>query len=168
VALPTVTPIAPSRVREPFDPPDWIFELKLDGFRALAYVEGNACRLVSRRGHVYKAFTQLAAAITESLEGHSAILDGEIVCLNVRGEPQFTRLLYRRDVQWFYAFDLIWLDGQDLRGRSMRPVGRVHRRDRPVRASHSAAVLSPTERLLGRPTSRTQDSQLRNAPTGRS
>ena len=100
MALPTITPIAPTRIRAPFEHADWIFELKLDGFRALAYVEDNQCRLVSRRGHLYKAFGQLAAAIAESLKGHSAILDGEILCLNERGEPQFTRLLYRRDA-WF-------------------------------------------------------------------
>jgi len=70
---------------------------------------------VSRRGHLYKAFGQLAAAIAESLKGHSAILDGEILCLNERGEAQFTRLLYRRDAPWFYAFDLLWLDGEDVR-----------------------------------------------------
>jgi bifunctional non-homologous end joining protein LigD len=115
VQFPTVTPIAPTRVREPFDHADWIFELKLDGFGALANVEDGQCRLVSRRGHVYKAFGQLATAIGQTLEGHSAVLDGEIVCLNDRGEPQFADLLYRRDEPWFYAFDLLWLDGQDLR-----------------------------------------------------
>jgi len=72
VALPTVTPIVPTRVREPFDHADWIFELKLDGFRALAYVEDGVGRLVSRRGHVYKAFGPLATAIAEVLKGHSA------------------------------------------------------------------------------------------------
>jgi len=106
VALPTITPIAPTRIRAPFDHADWIFELKLDGFRSLAYIEADACRLVSRRGYPYKAFVPLAAAIGDALRGHSAILDGEIVCLNEKGEPQFTRLLYRRDQPWFYAFDL--------------------------------------------------------------
>lgn len=40
------------RIPEPFDHPDWLFELKHDGFRALAYVEGHQCRLVSRNGYV--------------------------------------------------------------------------------------------------------------------
>ena len=53
--------------------------------------------LVSRRGHVYKAFGPLAAAIAHTLQGHSAILDGEVVRLNERGEPQFTKLLFRRE-----------------------------------------------------------------------
>jgi len=57
VALPTITPIAPTRIRAPFDHAAWIFELKLDGFRELAYVEDGVCRLVSRRGHVYKPRT---------------------------------------------------------------------------------------------------------------
>ena len=108
VQFPTITPIALTRIRAPFDHADWIFELKLDGFRALAYIEDGQCRLVSRRGHVYKAFGQLATAIAQTLEGHSAILDGEIVCLDEKGEPQFARLLYRREPPWFYAFDLLF------------------------------------------------------------
>jgi ATP-dependent DNA ligase len=42
--------------REPFDHPDFIYEVKYDGFRALAYIEGGYCRLVSRKAHVYKSF----------------------------------------------------------------------------------------------------------------
>ena len=43
------------------------------------------------------------------------MLDGEIVCLNEAGEPQFNALLFRRARPWFYAFDLLWLDDEDLR-----------------------------------------------------
>ncbi len=42
------------RIPEPFDHPEWLWELKWDGFRALAFIEGHECRLVSRRGHTYK------------------------------------------------------------------------------------------------------------------
>jgi ATP-dependent DNA ligase len=68
-----------ARLHAPFDHPDWIFEPKLDGFRAIAYVEGGACRLVSRNGNVFKTFVPLAQAISQDLAGHAAILDGEIV-----------------------------------------------------------------------------------------
>jgi bifunctional non-homologous end joining protein LigD len=49
-----------ARLDAPFDHPDWIFEPKQDGFRALAYVEIGACRLVSRNGNVLKTFAPLA------------------------------------------------------------------------------------------------------------
>jgi len=115
VALPSITPIAPLGVREPFDHPEWVFEPKLDGFRALAYVENGTCRLVSRRRHVYKAFASLVAALASALDGRSAILDGEMVCVGADGQPQFYSLMFRRAQPVFYAFDLLWLDGEDLR-----------------------------------------------------
>jgi hypothetical protein len=68
-----------ARFDSPFEHPDWIFEPKLDGFRALAYVEGGACRLVSRNRNAFKTFEPLAKAIGQELSGRSAILDGEIV-----------------------------------------------------------------------------------------
>jgi bifunctional non-homologous end joining protein LigD len=71
--------------REPFDSPDWLYELKYDGFRALALIESGSCRLVSRNGHVYKSFPGLRASLAQL--GHEAILDGEIVCPNQDGRP---------------------------------------------------------------------------------
>jgi bifunctional non-homologous end joining protein LigD len=112
---PASHPSSPLRVREPFDHPESIFEPKLDGFRALAYIENGLCRLVSRRGHVYKAFPNLAAALAATLDGRSAILDGELICLGRDGRPLFYDLMFRRAQPVFYAFDLLWLDGQDLR-----------------------------------------------------
>jgi bifunctional non-homologous end joining protein LigD len=104
------------RLPEAFDHDDFLFELKMDGFRALAHVGPDETRLVSRRGHVYKRFTELAAAIHIELDCE-AVLDGEIVCLDVNGRPQFYDLLRRRSAPVFYAFDLLRLDGEDLRPR---------------------------------------------------
>lgn len=98
----------------PFDHPDWIFELKYDGFRAFAYVENGTCRLVSRNGNNFGRFTQLAGAIAAAVPGQ-AVLDGEIVYLDPDGAPQFYDLMRRRTPQHFCAFDLLWCDGQDLR-----------------------------------------------------
>jgi ATP-dependent DNA ligase len=50
------------RIPAAFDHSDWLFELKYDGFRALAIVEGHTCRLVSRRGHEFTKFTLLSSA----------------------------------------------------------------------------------------------------------
>jgi bifunctional non-homologous end joining protein LigD len=103
-------------LREPFDHPDWIYEVKYDGFRALAVVEHGACRLVSRNGNTFKSFPALTAALAAILPGSDAVLDGEIVCLGLDGEPRFFDLVRRRGQQYFYSFDLLWIDGRDLRG----------------------------------------------------
>ena len=66
--------------RVAFDHADYIFELKHDGFRALAYVDRDGTRLVSRRGNVYESFPRLSAAIGSEVK-HEAVLDGEIVFL---------------------------------------------------------------------------------------
>ena len=84
-----------ARLDAPFDHPDWIFELKYDGFRDLAYVEDRTAWLVSRKGNVYKSFPDLAAAIAGALPVRNAILDGEIVPLAQDGVPQFYDLLRR-------------------------------------------------------------------------
>jgi bifunctional non-homologous end joining protein LigD len=71
-------------VPEPFDHPDWLFELKLDGFRALAYIEGHHCRLFSRRGHVFKSWPYLNVN-SHTRSSVDAVLDRErITCLGSR------------------------------------------------------------------------------------
>jgi bifunctional non-homologous end joining protein LigD len=99
--------------RDPFDHPDWIYELKYDGFRALAHIDSGSCQLVSRRANVYKSFPGLCSSLAQL--PHEAILDGEIVCLDRGGRPQFDQLFYRRGEPYFYAFDVPYLDGRDLR-----------------------------------------------------
>jgi bifunctional non-homologous end joining protein LigD len=99
---------------EPFDDPDWIFELKYDGFRALAYVEEGRCRLASRNGNEFKSFSSLSQELGSAFAS-TAVLDGEIVCLDKKGRPQFYDLLYRRVSPVFVAFDILWRDNEDLR-----------------------------------------------------
>ncbi len=103
---------------KPFDSPEWVFELKHDGFRALAYIENGHCRLISRRGIVYKSFDNLKTAMGR-LRVKSAVLDGEIVCLDSEGRSVFNQLLYRKSDPVFYAFDLLWLNGEDLRDQPL-------------------------------------------------
>jgi len=108
-----------ARFDAPFEHPDRIFEPKMDGFRAVAYVEGGTCRLVSRNWNAFKTFEPLATAIAQELAGRSAILDGEIVHPGRDGRPMFYELMRRRGPFCFYAFDLLWLDGLDLRERPL-------------------------------------------------
>jgi bifunctional non-homologous end joining protein LigD len=113
--LPHIEPMKLSRVARPFDDPAWIYELKHDGFRGIASIEDGRCQLVSRRNHVYKKFGSLCDAIARDLRVRNAILDGEIVCLDCDGRSLFNELLYRRGKPVFYMFDLLWLNGRDLR-----------------------------------------------------
>jgi bifunctional non-homologous end joining protein LigD len=110
-----LAPMRLLRIPEAFDHPDFIFEPKIDGFRALAYVEGNRCTLVSRNDNVFKSWPQLAEEIAHAVRADSAVLDGEICCLDPDGCSNFKNLLFRRERPYFYAFDLLALDGHDLR-----------------------------------------------------
>lgn len=109
--LPQFQPVPLGRQPEPFSHPDWLFEIKWDGFRSLAYVEGGECSVISRNGNRFSSFGDLAAGINHGLNVGSAILDGEIVCLDRDGKTNFTDLLFRRGEPRFYAFDLLRLHG---------------------------------------------------------
>jgi bifunctional non-homologous end joining protein LigD len=98
----------------PSNDPEWIYELKLDGFRALAYIDDGSCRLVSRKGNAFKSWPGLCSAIA-GLRCDEAVLDGEIVSLDDDGKPHFYSLPFRRREPVFYAFDLLWLNGRDFR-----------------------------------------------------
>ena len=103
-----------ARFDAPFEHQDWIFEPKLDGFRAVAYVENGACQLVSRNLRSRHSSRWRRPSARSS--GRSAILDGEIVRPGPDGRPMFYERMRRRGPFCFYAFDLLWLDGRDLRG----------------------------------------------------
>ncbi|HZP33460.1 MAG TPA: hypothetical protein VFB23_08875 [Candidatus Acidoferrales bacterium] len=114
--LPRIQPINPQRIAAPFDHDNFVFELKHDGFRAVAYIEDGACQLVSRKQIQYKSFALLTSVMAR-LPVQNAIMDGEIVCLDSNGRSQFRQLMRRLKAEAvFYAFDLLWLDGADLRG----------------------------------------------------
>ena len=130
--------------KAPFSHPDWLFELKYDGFRALAHIDGKRTQLVSRNGHPFASFSDLGHAIAAALPyTQRAVLDGEIVCLDRKGRPQFKDLLFRRGVPCFFAFDLLY-DGKDRRRDAVverklelrRMIGRFSRTSRLRYADH--------------------------------
>ena len=88
-------PIRLSRRAEPFDSSDFIYEIKHDGFRALASVQAGECQLISRNGNVFHWFKELSAWIGRRFKA-DAVLDGEIVVLDEYGRSQFNDLLFRR------------------------------------------------------------------------
>jgi bifunctional non-homologous end joining protein LigD len=108
VLTPAFQPLPLSRARTPFSHPDWIFEIKWDGFRALLYSDSDGVRLVSRNGNVFTSFLRLCEGLSRDLKGRRCVLDGEIVCLDPDGKPTFKNLLFRRAEPVFYAFDILW------------------------------------------------------------
>jgi len=115
-----VAPQLATRVDHPPEDQGWVHELKYDGYRIEARLEGGAVRLLTRNGLDWTArFPTLAAAIGE-LRVKSALIDGEIVALDQRNHSDFALLQQlfseRRDDGLAYiAFDLLFLDGRDLR-----------------------------------------------------
>jgi hypothetical protein len=104
----------------PFDDPDWLFELKYDGFRALAVIEHGRAQLISRNGHPFASFAELAKHIAASVPNTNlTVLDGEIVCIDKKGKPQFRNLLFHRGDPCFFAFDVLTCDGKDWRGEQL-------------------------------------------------
>ena len=106
--------------REPFNDPDWLFEPKGDGFRALAYIDGHRCRLISRRGNMFKSWDLLCEKLAHAVRCDDAVIDGEIVCLRSDGRSYFDDLMFRHG-EWpmLMAFDLLSLNGRDLRQKPL-------------------------------------------------
>ena len=105
------------------NPPDgsaWLSEIKLDGYRFLAAIEDGRVLLLTRNGHDWANRMPSIAAAFKSLPVKSAMLDGELVSLRADGVSTFHGLQAalkdgRDDTLTFYAFDLLHLDGWDLR-----------------------------------------------------
>lgn len=100
---------------DPFDHPHWLFEVKHEGIRALAVVRQGETRFLSRNGQWLSGFRRLATALSRQLGVDEAILDGEIAVPDETGRTRLARLTQRPQQARFYAFDLVWLSGQDTR-----------------------------------------------------
>jgi bifunctional non-homologous end joining protein LigD len=114
-----IKPMLATLIKEPFDHPDWIYEVKWDGYRAVAEIRDGEVSLYSRN---LLPFDRKFSPIAETLRrfGFEALLDGEIVVVDDRGEPDFQMLQdYRKSGRGrlvYYVFDLIHFAGHDLTG----------------------------------------------------
>ena len=109
-------------VREPFDRPGWLFELKWDGFRAIAEIDRTGVKLHSRNQKEFKKRFSLIAEALANLK-KAAILDGEIVALDDHGHSRFEWLVNRgpqKGTLVYYIFDLLKLGYVDLRGKLLQ------------------------------------------------
>lgn len=113
----TIEPMT-ARLEPPDRRSDWQFEVKWDGYRAIAFC-GDMFRLQGRSpGDITGDFPEIAGLPNECPE---AIVDGELVVLDKQGKPDFQLMQARRERDLsanFMIFDLLWLEGKDLRTRS--------------------------------------------------
>ncbi len=104
---------------------DWLYEVKYDGYRILAFLEGNHVRLITRNGNNYTdRFSDVSASLLDWSAGRAMVLDGEMAVTDERGKTDFQALQnYLKNPKGknltYIVFDLLALDGADLRGRSL-------------------------------------------------
>jgi bifunctional non-homologous end joining protein LigD len=124
-----IHPMLATPATEPFDSPDWFFEIKWDGYRAVAFLDNGKMRLISRNQNDLTARYPELKDMPQFVRAKQAILDGEVVALDDEGRPSFSLMQQRTgfrpggqrgpvnaDVSvLYYAFDLLYLDGYDLR-----------------------------------------------------
>ena len=115
-------PMLATLVNEPFDDPDWVYEVKWDGYRALAYINQGQVEILSRNK---KSFNDKFYPIPEILKAwkFSAVLDGEIIVLNEKGVSNFNALQnWRSEADGelvYYVFDIVWYEGKSLMAMSL-------------------------------------------------
>jgi bifunctional non-homologous end joining protein LigD len=129
---PVVEPMLAVAHADPFDDPGWLFEVKWDGHRALATL-GGGTRLTSRSGRDVTAQFPELAGLHERLAARNALVDGEVAAIDAEGRPSFERMqarfhrspaeilreLRRLPPVHYFAFDLLWLDGESLMERPL-------------------------------------------------
>ena len=94
---------------------DWVFEVKFDGYRTLAYIRHGECRLVSRNEiDLTERFAEIAKEVVKATKSPNAVLDGEICRLDPSGRSSFSELQQGDGPLVLYAFDLLELDGVPL------------------------------------------------------
>ena len=132
-----VRPMLATLVSEPFHRPGWVYEEKYDGYRILAYKEGDRVTLLSRNGKDRtESFADVARAVA-SLSDRTLLLDGEAVAFDSRLVSRF-QLLQQGEVPVVYAaFDCLYREGKDLREKPL-----------PVRRAALEEAIGRTSRLF--------------------
>lgn len=111
--------------KEPPEGDDWLFELKYDGYRIIAFIEANNVRLITRNGYDYSIrFSDVAGSLASLSKGRPMVLDGEIVVTDKEGRSDFSALQsFLKNPKGknlvYIIFDLLALDGVDLRKRPL-------------------------------------------------
>jgi len=128
--MPTkITPMLAGLSEKPFDDSNWLFEIKWDGYRAVSFIEDGSVRLVSRNQNDLSPRYPELQDLPKFVSAKTAILDGEVVVLDEQGRPSFSLMQQRTGVRahgrqatprrelpiLYFAFDVLYLEGYDLR-----------------------------------------------------
>jgi len=137
-----IEPCLPSPAKEPPAGPQWIHEIKHDGFRIMARRGAGGVRLISRHGDDFTSRFPLAAAAVSALPANSFLLDGEAIVTDAKGLAVFDLIRRQRHSSEavLIGFDLIELDGEDLRGSTIEH--RKRKLAKLVRGPHPGIVLN--------------------------
>jgi bifunctional non-homologous end joining protein LigD len=106
----------PTLVRRPFSNPEWLFEPKWDGFRAICYLKDGNVSFISRRHNDLTPKFPALQAIAKSIKAEKAIIDGEIVALDREGQVRFDGLRSKTRSDYvvvYFAFDLLHFNGDE-------------------------------------------------------
>ncbi len=151
-SLPQITPIIALLRPDAFDNPEWRVEPKFDGFRGILYLDGPTARLTSKQRRELARFSGLAEEVRDILGLRSAIFDGEVVAIDDGDRPNFRGLMSGQGHLHYAAFDLLWLNGKDLRGlplvKRRRHLEKLLPATSPV-LSHTIAVPGEGKALFG-------------------
>jgi bifunctional non-homologous end joining protein LigD len=113
-----IKPMKATLVDEPFDEPAWLFEVKWDGYRAIANIQKNEVTLVSRNNLPFEKYYPINEGLGSW--GINAVLDGELLVLNAKGISDFGAMQnWRSEADGnlvFYIFDILWYEGKNLMG----------------------------------------------------
>ena len=112
-----IEPCLPSSAEQPPSGPGWIHEIKHDGYRLMARRDPTGIRLLTRNGHDWRSRYPLIVEAVDRLKVRCCLIDGEAVACDENGLAVFQRLRRKPTGKhvFLYAFDLLELDGQDLR-----------------------------------------------------
>ncbi len=115
--------MAAQSVRELPEGPEWLYELKLDGYRALVIKDDDQISILSRNAKNLTRMYPSIVAAARRLKAVQIVMDGELVALDEHGRPSFQALQHRGEhpehLIVFYPFDLLHLEGRDLTGESL-------------------------------------------------
>lgn len=134
-----VQPMLAVSTEKPFDAEDWLFEIKWDGYRSVAYIDDGKLRLMSRNQNEMTRLYPELSDVPDFIRAKRAVVDGEVVAIDDQGRPSFSLMQQRTGIRHgrfsapsrvevpvlYYAFDLIYLDGYDLRKVNLEERKRV-------------------------------------------
>jgi bifunctional non-homologous end joining protein LigD len=128
-----IHPMLAISIEKPFDDPEYLFEIKWDGYRAVSFIQNGRVRLVSRNQNDLTGQYPELHELPQFVKAETTILDGEVVALDEQGRASFSLMQQRTGIRehghrvggrgdipvLYYVFDLIYIDGYDLRRVSL-------------------------------------------------